>query len=164
MLNLGCGNVPLAGYINHDRWAHSPYVDAVHDLNLRPWPWADSSFECIAAIDVLEHLDDWVCFFDECWRILKEGGQLSVRVPRFDSPNVWLDPTHRRGYMAANFEFLDPDTEWGRKASVYTPYAWRLQSLVDDGNNINAILSRRRYRSDAGGGRDLGAPRGYPKP
>lgn len=145
-LNLGCGNVPLRedGAVNHDRYRHSDFVDAVHDLNVHPWPWADDSFSSIAAIDVLEHLDDWVAFFDDCWRILAKGGRLAVRVPRWDSPNVWLDPTHKRGYMTANFEFLDPDMEWGRKAVVYSPYGWKLLSCVDDGGNINATLEVRK--------------------
>lgn len=143
-LNLGCGNVPLEGYTNHDRYRHSEHVDAVHDLNRHPWPWREGSFDAINAIDVLEHLDDWVGFFDDCWRILRTGGQLAVRVPRFDSPNVWLDPTHKRGYMKANFEFLDPETDWGGKAVVYSPYGWKLLSCLDDGNNISAVLEVRK--------------------
>ena len=55
-----------------------------------------------------------------------------------------IDPTHKRGYMTANFEFLDPDMEWGRKAVVYSPYGWKLLSCVDDGGNINATLEVRK--------------------
>ena len=36
-LQLGCGNDPKPGWINHDL-APLADIDIVHDLNDRPWP------------------------------------------------------------------------------------------------------------------------------
>ena len=36
-LNIGCGNRPLPGAVNHDRAKHSPHVDIHWGLE-RPWP------------------------------------------------------------------------------------------------------------------------------
>jgi SAM-dependent methyltransferase len=145
VLNLGCGHAPMPGpAINHDRRRHSAYVDVVWNLNCCPWPWPDNGASEIHAIDLVEHLDDWTAFFDECWRILAPGGQLQVRVPRHDSPNVILDPTHKRGYCVANFDFLDPMTAWGAKAVVYSPYGWHKRSVTQDSGNITARLEPRK--------------------
>ena len=42
ILHLGCGVRPMAGAVNHDKVAHSPWVDVAHDLEAFPWPWGDS--------------------------------------------------------------------------------------------------------------------------
>lgn len=126
VLNLGCGNSPRAGAYNHDRTHFAPYVDEAHDLNVTPWPWADCQINTIIAHSVLEHLDSFYAFFDECWRILKPGGTVEVIVPRYDHINVAIDPTHKRGYHMQSFDFLDPDTAWGAKAGMYTDKRWRL--------------------------------------
>jgi len=118
VLNLGCGTSPAALAVNHDRTAFAPYVDVAHDLNVYPWPWPDNTFGLVIAQDVLEHLDSFMAFFDECWRILRPGGRVDVRVPRYDHPNTWIDPTHRRGYHPESFDYLDPATRWGRLYGV----------------------------------------------
>lgn len=125
-LNLGCGNTPIAGAYNHDRTHFAPYVDAAHDLNCTPWPWADNQINAIIAHSILEHLDSFYGFFDEAWRILRPGGTIEVIVPRYDHVNVAIDPTHKRGYHMESFHFLDPDTKWGAKASMYSDKRWKL--------------------------------------
>lgn len=47
-------------------------------------PFEDSQFDCIVAIDVLEHLDDDQPFLGELRRILKTGGVTVVTVPNGD--------------------------------------------------------------------------------
>ena len=139
ILNLGCGNTGISGAVNHDRFRFAPHVDVAHDLNVVPWPWEDNSFQTIVAIDVLEHLDDFIQFFNECWRILQPGGEIHVRVPRYDFINVHIDPTHRRGYHPESFDYLDPSTRWGGQYGMYTDRKWQVLR-IDDGLNINAYL------------------------
>ena len=140
-LILGCGNKPdkRPGSMNHDRTKFAEWVDVAHDLNDTPWPWRDNQFAEIVAEDVLEHLDDFITFFDECWRILEPGGMVLVRVPRWDSINVHIDPTHRRGYHPQSFDYLDPTTHWGKLYNMYTPRKWEVLN-VWDGDNITARL------------------------
>jgi hypothetical protein len=135
---------PLDGYTNHDCHLHSKHVDVAWDLNSLPWPWQDDSAEEVQAQDVVEHLNDFLAFFDECHRILAPGGHVHVRLPRFDSPNVYLDPTHRRGYHVHNFNYLDPDTPQGAsKGKAYTDRQWRIVQ-VTDGPDIVAVLEVRK--------------------
>ncbi|UCF42233.1 MAG: class I SAM-dependent methyltransferase [Planctomycetota bacterium] len=44
-------------------------------------PYADSSFDAVVAVEVLEHLTDHGRFFHECRRILKHNGKLIVSTP-----------------------------------------------------------------------------------
>jgi len=64
---------------------------AVHDAG--PWlalrgdsyalPFADESFDCVIASEILEHLHDDDKALDEIHRVLKRGGEVVVSVPRF---------------------------------------------------------------------------------
>ena len=140
IINLGAGNKPLEGAINHDRTKHAPWVDVAHNLNSYPWPWHTNSADEIIATDVLEHLDNFIGFFDECWRILKPGGTILVQTPRWDSVNVAIDPTHKRGYHPESFDYLDPATSWGTLYGMYTDRKWHKIEVVDDRATIIAKL------------------------
>lgn len=111
-LHLGCGHRPLEGAVNHDRWQHAPYVDVAHDLDVLSWPWNDEAFDKVIALDVMEHLRiDVQVWLDECWRILKPGGVLVLRLPAFDNPCSYRDVTHRRVFHHESFHMFDPDTQ-----------------------------------------------------
>lgn len=49
------------------------------------FPFADNEFDCVVAIDVLEHLADDQAFLHELRRVLKPGGRAIVTVPNGDS-------------------------------------------------------------------------------
>jgi SAM-dependent methyltransferase len=120
-LQLGCGIRPLQGAVNHDLWRHHDYVDVEHDLNWLPWPFEDASFDKIIALDVMEHLhpevQEWL---DECWRILRPGGQLVLRLPGYANPVSWRDPTHNRVYHHESFHYWDRRTQlWNDYGSFY---------------------------------------------
>ncbi len=111
-LNLGAGNRVKnpKKWINHDLFKHKDGIEVVWNLNRLPWPWKSSSFEQVEARCVFEHLDiDLVRIMDECWRILKPGGEIYIKVPNAeDYIGVWDDPTHRRPYTVKSFSFFDP--------------------------------------------------------
>lgn len=109
VLELGCGVRPTPGAIHHDRIIHSPHVDVAHDLDVLPWPWPDESFDEIIAFDVLEHLKLEVAqWLDEAWRILHPGGMLRLRLPAFDNPVSFRDPTHQRLFHEETFYYWQP--------------------------------------------------------
>ena len=63
--------------------------------------------------------DLWCAFFDECYRILKPGGKMTVYTPHVQSVRAFQDPTHRRFHSEANFLYLDKT--W-REANKLTHY------------------------------------------
>ena len=132
-IQLGCGVRPKAEYVNHDRIKHADHVDVGHDLNVLPWPWADDSATEILALDVLEHLKlDVAEWLGECWRILQPDGLLHMRLPAWDNPVSWRDPTHRRVFHEDTFHFFDPSTElWRCYGTFYfdQPRWWTVEHV-----------------------------------
>jgi len=153
ILNLGCGNKPLAagpGEVvrNHDLRRHRPEVDIAWDLDERPWPWEDESFDLVVAAAVLEHLKlNLVESLDECWRILASGGQLSLKLPQWNAESNYGDPTHRWFFCLQSLDIFDPDTARGRQYGFYTERKWRIirpARLNDAGTSIHTLLEVRR--------------------
>ena len=57
-LNIGAGNLIIAGYENHDKIKHRSEIDIAFDLNTKPWPVEDNTYEEVRMFDVIEHMDD----------------------------------------------------------------------------------------------------------
>lgn len=153
VLNLGAGNKPMASdnarhVVNHDRTAHRLEINAVHDLNVLPWPWPDNSFDQIIARAVFEHLDiDLVRSLNECWRLLRPDGVLHLKLPYWNSDNSYQDPTHRWFFSLRALDQFDPDTERGKEYGFYTPYKWQIVKgarLNDAKTSIYATLRVRK--------------------
>jgi len=107
-----------------------PGVDVVWDLNKRPLPFEDETFDELAAYDVLEHLGtlgDWKGYFDEMaeyHRILKKGGTFGIIVPIGEE--AFSDPGHTRVFHANHFGFLNQKFYAENQAlkSPATDYTW----------------------------------------
>ncbi|MDX6696386.1 MAG: hypothetical protein QOF02_3989 [Blastocatellia bacterium] len=80
-VNLGCGPVPLAGWVNVDI-SRGAGVDVVWDLR-RGLPFADESCSAIFCEHVIEHVskDDGLKLLRECHRALQRGGVLRLSTP-----------------------------------------------------------------------------------
>jgi predicted SAM-dependent methyltransferase len=105
ILNLGSGRQYLPGAVNVDITPDTS-PDVVHDLDTRPWPFADDSFDEIHGIDVLEHLADLLGAMEEVHRIARAGATVKIVVPHFSSPNAYTDPTHERQFGAFSFDYF----------------------------------------------------------
>jgi len=83
-LNLGCGPMPAAGFINCDR-RMGPGVDVCCDIAYG-LPFADGSVDAVVAVHLLQDLE-WGALapaLAECRRVLAAGGWLRVLVPDLD--------------------------------------------------------------------------------
>lgn len=102
-------------------------ADIVHDVESFPWPFTDDECHVIIAPHVAEHIKPWLIyrFFDECWRILKEEGQLAVSVPYAGSPGFWSDPSHCTGFNERSFAYLDPD--YPDSYNSHKPKPWKIE-------------------------------------
>ena len=145
-LNLGAGNrfAPAdAGCVNHDLTRHGDHIDVIHDLNDMPWPWEDESFDRIVAWAVLEHIPaNLIMSFNECWRILKSGGQLEVKLPLWDAEESYSDPTHYWQFSLRSLDQFVPTTERGAAYDFYTPFKWVFEKEPwrCSPNSLGAIL------------------------
>lgn len=120
-LNVGCGHDVLEGFVNLDV-AELPGVDVVASLGEEPLPFPDATFSTILARDVLEHVDI-IPALRELHRVLEPGGVLVVSTVHFTSRNLWVDPTHRRGFSARTLEMFCPEGR-GAERSYYFDFAF----------------------------------------
>lgn len=91
LIDLGCGNAPLAGVYaplveqyEWADWANSPHqrfqLDHHVDLN-QPLPFPDASYDTVLLTDVMEHVAEPDALFSELVRILRPGGRLIMGTP-----------------------------------------------------------------------------------
>lgn len=99
----------MDGWVNVD-WVDQDGVDVVHDLDVYPWPWGDSSVSEIRAWDIFEHVDYPLEFISECWRILEPGGVLFLHTSYWKTYNSFTDPTHKRFCTEDTFRYWTPGT------------------------------------------------------
>lgn len=148
-INLGSGNDPKKGYVNCDS-LDLPTVDEIVNCINFPYPFEDGEAEEIMAVDLIEHLPSHVGnentlikFMTECHRILKQGGVLFIQTPRYDAEFLYIDPTHVRGYHEKSFDFLDPDTEYGKTTGFYTDAKFKVSCRILDNKNLQFTMVKR---------------------
>lgn len=116
VLNLGCSSSRIPNSIGVDRIKKEGFVDVVHDLNVYPYPFAESFADEVHLYHVLEHLTDSVRTIEEVYRILKPGGLFYLRVPHFSSLYAWGDITHKKAFSIYAFDVFDAARDyknWG---------------------------------------------------
>lgn len=94
ILDIGCGSSKTPGAVGLDISADTD-ADIVHDLDVLPYPFEDSSFDQILLQDVLEHVREPIAVFEELHRIARPGARIQLRTPHFSSVLAYGDPTHR---------------------------------------------------------------------
>ena len=87
-LNLGCGKDYREDWVNLDLGEYnylgeSIKVDVKHDLNEYPFPFNDNEFSEVVLLEVLEHIVNIDKFLCEMNRIMKDGGEMEIKVSYF---------------------------------------------------------------------------------
>jgi SAM-dependent methyltransferase len=105
ILELGCGFNKTPGAFGIDIIPGSA-ADLIHDLDVFPYPLADSAFHRIICRDVLEHVADFVRTMEEIWRVAAPAAVVEVVGPFMSSVNYFSDPTHRRAFTSHSFDYF----------------------------------------------------------
>ena len=147
-INIGAGTDIQPGYINVDM-AELDGIDVVHNLMNYPWPFEDNSASEIRAIDVLEHLPPYIGeehgvikFINECWRILKTGGELYIQTPGWRAEFLWIDPTHVRGFDVQSMDFFDPEKPFGQSTGFYSPHKFSVRAEELENHNLRFWMKK----------------------
>ena len=127
ILELGCGFNKTPGAYGVDIIAGSS-ADLIHDLDVFPYPIADSVWDQIICRDVLEHVADFVRTMEEIWRVGSPGALIEVTAPFMSSVNYYSDPTHKRAFTSRSFDYFIP----GRPAHRFNYSQARLELLSCD--------------------------------
>lgn len=97
-----------ASYVNLDS-RNIPEVDCVMDVASDPFPNDTNSVDLIYTSNALNKVGDLIRVFNECWRVLKWGGSLMIKVPHRGSPSAVADPTIRRVFVEESFDLFCGD-------------------------------------------------------
>ena len=80
MLDLGCGNNKLEGWIGVDK-KQLPTVDIVCDLESGELPFENDSIDKIRMIEVIEHIKNYDELIGNTFKVLKKDGKILVTTP-----------------------------------------------------------------------------------
>jgi SAM-dependent methyltransferase len=119
MINLGCGDQCLDGYIGLDILIRKG-TNVVSDLE-KPLPFATDSVNMIYAKSVLEHIDNLEEILQEVDRILSHSGKFYVYVPHWSNPFHYSDYTHKRFFGLATFDYFSDIKD--QKYKFIQPYS-----------------------------------------
>ena len=147
LLELGSGACPTmregARVVHLDR-VGGPHVELVADLN-HGIPIPSNAIDEVLAIDVLEHLQDFVHAMDEIHRVLVPGGLAVIQVPLAGTYNHTTDPTHVRGFSLDSLDFFSDDLPLGKhNGRLYTPRRWTIERKEQVGLNLKAWLRAKK--------------------
>jgi SAM-dependent methyltransferase len=89
-------------------FARSRGVERLAQGSITAPPFANGAFDCVLALDVIEHVDDDFGILTSLFQILRPGGHLIVTVPAFDA--LWSEHDeinhHKRRYRAPHLKSL----------------------------------------------------------
>jgi SAM-dependent methyltransferase len=105
ILDVGCGATKYPGSVGLDISPQTA-ADVVHDLNLRPYPFDDNSFDQVLMQDVIEHVESPIDVMEELHRICRPGARIQLRTPHYSSVLAYGDPTHKHYFSRIAIESL----------------------------------------------------------
>lgn len=127
-------------------------------------PFADGSFDCVLALDVIEHVDDDMGILTSLFKIIKPGGHLIITVPAFDA--LWSEHDeinhHKRRYRAPQLRLLIQEAGFDIERVTYCNTVFYLPVLLTrKAKNAWRAIARRRGQRNRPLQSDLGD---YPRP
>lgn len=108
LLDIGCGRNKRAGAIGLDVNIRTD-ADVLGDINTGRLPFADSTFDRVWLIHVIEHVQDVIATMEEIHRITKPGGVIHVETPHYTDFSSFCDPTHRWHLNSFSFRYFTED-------------------------------------------------------
>ena len=142
-LYFGCGKHRVEGFVGVDK-LRMETVDVVQDMNVLPYPFRDNSVEEVLLINILEHLPNTVCVMEEIWRICKNGANIKILVPYYNSPGAFQDPTHVSFFTERSFDyFTEDETTELSEYNYYSHARFKIVSIIPYHRSILSTLPER---------------------
>jgi len=104
-IDIGCGLNKRQGFIGIDK-SSDVNADYVLDIEREKLPFDDSSVDEIYCGHLVEHLHNLVPFMNECYRVLKDCGTITILAPYYTSIQATQDPTHVRFISENTFRYF----------------------------------------------------------
>lgn len=145
-------------------YARSRGVERLVRGSITAPPFAHGAFDCVLALDVIEHVDDDMGILTSLYQVIKPGGHLIITVPAFNA--LWSEHDeinhHKRRYRSPQLRHLIAEAGFEVDRVTYCNTALYLPVLVTrKAKNLWRALSRQRPGEHRPLQSDLGD---YPKP
>ena len=154
-VDIGCGaNKQGKDWFGID-YRKLPGVDLVQDLEVFPWAIPSESFNTAISSHVVEHINPshgiFIAFMNECWRILKPGGEFIIGAPYATSVGMFRDPTHCNFINEETWSYFSPIDQFyqGSLYHIYSPLPWRIKiNTWHSTGNIEVVLVKMGIEKD----------------
>ena len=141
-LNIGCGRDYKPGWINTDA-SQEVTADQYFILGEEDIPQETESAEEIYISGVLEQIgpnEQFVHALNECWRVLKKGGMMTVVVPNARHAVAHRDPFDVRKFTKETFfYFAEGSREYELYGSVYGFKPWSNMHIEENDRHIFTV-------------------------
>lgn len=159
-LDFGCGTKKQDGHHGVDAIKFDG-VDYQLDCGTSPFPWRNEEIEGAYSSHFVEHLtgSQRVHFFNELYRVLKPGAQVTIITPHWSNDCAYGDPTHQWPPISEwTFQYLDK--AWrdinaphvGFTCDFQMTYGYGVDQSIAARNQEHQQFAIRHYRNAA---RDL---------
>ena len=115
ILDVGCAKGKHPGAIGIDLSPRTQ-ADVICDWN-RPYPFAESQFDEVRLIHVIEEVDDILATLGEVHRVARPGARVVIVTPHYSDHSSYVSPTHRWHLSSFSFWFFSEEP------GVYDYYA-----------------------------------------
>lgn len=138
-LNIGCGRDYRPGWINIDL-SQEVKTDMTADVRFGLPDVKSDSVDEIYISGVLEQIgpnEQFLMAMNECNRVLKRGGLMTVIVPNARHAIAHRDPMDVRKFTRETFAYFDGSTqEYRDYGSVYGFLPWQVESIGENQRHI----------------------------
>jgi len=151
-INIGCGRDYREGWLNVDI-SKDCKADAYLDIrkNTLSGSWygeqIDGGAEEVYISGVLEQIgsnEEFIHALNECWRVLKNGGIITIVVPNAKYAIAHRDPMDIRKFTHDTFRyFIDGTQEYNHYGSVYGFKPWHALSIEENQRHILTVTMRK---------------------
>ncbi len=124
ILDVGCGRGKHPGAIGIDL-SPQTQADVICDWTLS-YPFADSQFDEVRLIHVIEEVDDILATLGEVHRVARPGARVLIVTPHYTDHSSYCSPTHRWHLSSFSFWFF---SERPREYDYYPPARFRERSV-----------------------------------
>lgn len=141
-LNIGCGRDYRPGWVNIDISTECK-TDLVADIRVHSLQEKEASVDEIFISGVLEQIGEnehLIHALNECHRVLKTGGVMTVVVPNAKFAIAHQDPMDVRKFTKETFSyFLKTARQWDLYGSVYGFKGWSEIRIEENARHILTI-------------------------
>jgi len=138
-IDLGCGSRKQKGYIGIDN-RKLEGVDIVCDIE-KGLPFEDNTIDRIYANFLFEHINKFIPFMQELYRVCRDGAIVKASFPYWASMTQWKDPTHKQVITIETFRYFSDDKWYGSDYGINTHF--KIKNIKY--NYLYTFLARRRY-------------------